>query len=87
MADLIYTGIASLDGYLAATPWLGWRWRYSHLGLQGAIAALRAGQEALGPVAGQLEATGTAIDPLPAMAPGRGSETRGEVSDAVCHGQ
>jgi DNA-binding CsgD family transcriptional regulator len=33
----------ALDGYLAATPWQGWRWKYSHLGLQGPIAALRAG--------------------------------------------
>ncbi|MDQ2650795.1 MAG: D-alanine--D-alanine ligase [Actinomycetota bacterium] len=34
-----------------------------------AIAALQAGQEALGPVAGSVQAAGTAIEPLPAITP------------------
>lgn len=38
-----------------------------------AIAALHAGQAALGPVAGQVEAVGTSIDPLPAVVPQRGA--------------
>jgi D-alanine-D-alanine ligase len=39
-----------------------------------AIAALQAGQEALGPVAGSVQAAGTAIEPLPAIAPARTDE-------------
>jgi DNA-binding NarL/FixJ family response regulator len=33
----------AMDGLLAAAPWWGWRWKHSHLGLHGPIAALRAG--------------------------------------------
>jgi D-alanine-D-alanine ligase len=40
----------------------------------GAIAALRAGQDALGPVPGQVEAVGTAVEPLPAVVPATGED-------------
>jgi DNA-binding NarL/FixJ family response regulator len=33
----------ALDGYRSAAPWRGWRWKHSHLGLHGPIAAMRAG--------------------------------------------
>jgi DNA-binding CsgD family transcriptional regulator len=33
----------ALDGYLSGAPWQGWRWKHSHLGFHGPIAALRAG--------------------------------------------
>jgi Bacterial regulatory proteins, luxR family len=40
--DLAAVRVA-MDGLLAAAPWWGWRWKHSHLGLHGPIAALRAG--------------------------------------------
>ena len=33
----------ALDGYRSAAPWRGWRWKHSHLGLHGPIAAMRVG--------------------------------------------
>ena len=39
-----------------------------------AIAALRAGHETLGPIPGQVEAVGTAVEPLPTVVPATGSE-------------
>jgi len=33
----------ALDGYRSAAPWQGWRWKHSHPGFHGPIAALRAG--------------------------------------------
>ena len=40
--DLAAVRVA-MDGLLAAAPWRGWRWKHSHLGLHGPIAALQAG--------------------------------------------
>jgi DNA-binding CsgD family transcriptional regulator len=34
---------AALAGFLSDLPWESWRWKHGHLGLQGPIAALRAG--------------------------------------------
>jgi DNA-binding NarL/FixJ family response regulator len=62
---------AALDGYRSAAPWRGWRWKHSHLGFHGPIAALRAG---LSPA--EVAAVVEAIDGDGPAAPDRWSPRR-----------